>query len=244
MTLTNLQLREIWSDLISKSTRKDGKLGLNAFTWLNKVTLDIIGLAGDLLSFQFTSRDVLIARSLPQTGFDYTFNSLHSSDEKQNELYDSIRSMFTAKAGDFLFVLQLFFPFFRILVSIYTFRWKEGHISPPFQPSARTRSLNQALEVIQRIGSQLIQDKKAALLAELSSDGSGTVEKQDVQGHDLLSLLIRSNIASDMPESMRMSDSEILGRKCLPPSRPTFFDFDLANLEVPTFLIAGHETTR
>jgi hypothetical protein len=42
-----LQLREIWADLISKSTRKDGKLGFNAFTWLNKVTLDIIGLAGD-----------------------------------------------------------------------------------------------------------------------------------------------------------------------------------------------------
>src|ERR1700744_4900150 len=42
-----LQLREIWVDLISKSTRKDGKLNFDAFTWLNKVTLDIIGLAGD-----------------------------------------------------------------------------------------------------------------------------------------------------------------------------------------------------
>ena len=48
------QLREIWADLISKSTRKDGKLSLNAFTWLNKVTLDIIGLAGDPLFVQFT----------------------------------------------------------------------------------------------------------------------------------------------------------------------------------------------
>jgi hypothetical protein len=50
------QLREIWADLISKSTRKDGKLGLNAFTWLNKATLDIIGLAGEPLSVQFTSK--------------------------------------------------------------------------------------------------------------------------------------------------------------------------------------------
>ena len=35
-----------------------------------------------------------------------------------------------------------------------------------------------------------------------------------MQGHDLLSLLINSNIAADMPESMRMGDSEILSREC------------------------------
>src|SRR6266404_6097728 len=44
------QLREIWSELISKSTRKDGKMSLNVFAWLNKVTLDIIGLAGETFS--------------------------------------------------------------------------------------------------------------------------------------------------------------------------------------------------
>ena len=74
--------------------------------------------------------------------------------------------------------------------------------------------------VIRRIGSQLIQDKKAAVLAGLSSDGAGVVEKHDVQGQDLLSLLIKSNIASDMPSDMRMSDSEILSRKC-PFSAPS-----------------------
>ena len=74
--------------------------------------------------------------------------------------------------------------------------------------------------VLRRIGSQLIQDKKAAILAELSSDGAGVVEKHDVQGQDLLSLLIKSNIASDMPSDMRMSDSEILSRKC-PFSAPS-----------------------
>lgn len=180
----SLELREIWAELLSKSTRKDGKLGFDAFIWLNKVTLDIIGLAG----------------------FDYTFNSLHSPDEKQNELYESIRSILTIKAGEFMFILQLFFPLFRPI------------------PTARSRVIDRALEDIRRIGSQLIQEKKAAVLAELSSDGSGVVEKHDVQGHDLLSVLIKSNIASDMPESMRMSDSEILS-------------------QVPTFLLAGHETT-
>ncbi|KAH9169230.1 cytochrome P450 [Lactarius sanguifluus] len=180
----SLELRDIWADLISKSTRKDGKLGLDTFTWLNKVTLDIIGLAG----------------------FDYAFNSLHSPDGRQNELYDSIRSMLTIKLGEFMFVLQLFFPLFRPI------------------PTARSRDLNRSLEVIRRIGSQLIQDKKAAVLAKLSSDASGVVEKHDVQGHDLLSLLIKSNIASDIPESKRMSDEEILS-------------------QLPTFLLAGHETS-
>ncbi|KAH9054511.1 cytochrome P450 [Lactarius vividus] len=180
----SLELRDIWADLISRSTRKDGKLGLDAFVWLNKVTLDIIGLAG----------------------FNYAFNSLHSPDENQNELYESIRSMLTIKASQFMFILQLFFPLFRPI------------------PTARSRVLNRSLEVIRRIGSQLIRDKKAAVLAELNLGASGVVEKHDVQGHDLLSLLIKSNIASDMSENMRMSDEEILS-------------------QVPTFLLAGHETS-
>jgi hypothetical protein len=40
------------------------------------------------------------------------------------------------------------------------------------------------------------------------------VEKQDVQGNDLLSLLVKSTIAADIPESMRMGDFEILSRAC------------------------------
>ncbi|KAI9443952.1 cytochrome P450 [Lactarius indigo] len=201
----SLELRDIWTDLISKSTRKDGKLGFDAFVWLNKVTLDIIGLAGNTRSSTHL-QDVLIAYSASQTGFNYTFNSLNSPDENQNELYESIRSILTIKAGVSMFVFQLFFPLFRPI------------------PTARSRVLNRSSEVIRRIGSQLIQDKKAAVLAELNVDGSGVVEKHDVQGHDLLSLLIKSNIASDMPESMRLSDEEILS-------------------QVPTFLIAGHETS-
>lgn len=86
------------------------------------------------------------------------------------------------------------------------------------------------------------------MLAEHNSDGSGAVGKQDVQGHDLLSLLIKSNIAADIPEDMRMSDSEIVSRE-----RPfscsglcsMFKDMGITCvLEIPTFLIAGHETTR
>ena len=83
------------------------------------------------------------------------------------------------------------------------------------------------------------------MLAELSSDGAGVVEKHDVQGHDLLSLLIKSDIASDMPSSMRMSDSEIISRQYtfFAPSALRF-PTQWFDLEVPTFLLAGHETSR
>jgi hypothetical protein len=121
--------------------------------------------------------------------------------------------MLTAQGREFIFILQLFFPLFRPIVRSYPFRrrWCYTFIYLP-QPTARSRLLDRSLGVIRRIGSQLIQEKKAAVLAELSSDGAGVVEKHDVQGHDLLSLLIKSNIASDMPTDMRMSDSEILSR--------------------------------
>ncbi|KAI0260279.1 cytochrome P450 [Gloeopeniophorella convolvens] len=177
------ELRDIWTNLALKSTRKDGNFRLDAHNWLSKLTLDIIGLAG----------------------FGYSFDSLHSS-EDANELYAAIRSMMAANTRSYLVMIQLLFPLFRPI------------------PTARSRVLDRAFEVIRRVGTRLIDDKKAAVIAESSTDGSGVVEKQNVQGHDLLSLLIRSNMASDMPETMRMSDSEILS-------------------QVPTFLIAGHETT-
>jgi len=113
--------------------------------------------------------------------------------------------MSTFNSRHLFFVLQLFFPVFRPI------------------PTSRSRIIDGAFVVIQRIGSQLIQDRKTAIFAEHSA-GSGAVEKQDVSGHDLLSLLVRSNIAADIPENMRLSDSEILS-------------------QIPTFLLAGHETS-
>ncbi|KAH9965554.1 cytochrome P450 [Lactifluus volemus] len=182
----SIELRDIWADLVSKSSRKDGRLRLDVYSWLGKVALDIIGLAG----------------------FNYTFDSLHSGDETQDPIYAAIRSVLpvTNSIRTLIFALQFFFPIFR------------------FIPTARTRTLKRAFEVIRPVGTRIIEERKAAVLAERSPSGSSVVEKQDVQGHDLLSLLVKSNIATDIPESMRMSDLEILS-------------------QVPTFLLAGHEST-
>ena len=63
----------------------------------------------------------------------------------------------------------------------------------------------------------MIQEKEAAIF---TAKADGNIEKEDLTGNDLLTLLIRANLASNMPDSMRMSDEEILS-------------------QVPTFLIAG-----
>jgi cytochrome P450 len=114
-----------------------------------------------------------------------------------------------------MFLIQLLFPIFRPIVGILTLSKQKRAVDLPLrQPTARSRTLDRAFDEIQHVGNRLIEERKAAILAERSDNGSCVVEKQDVQGHDLLSLLIKSNMAIDIPESMRMSDSEILSREC------------------------------
>jgi hypothetical protein len=60
-----------------------------------------------------------------------------------------------------------------------------------------------------RIGGELIADAKSKATQNSKSD---FVEKGDIVGRDLLSLLIRANMATDLKESQRMLDDEILAR--------------------------------
>ena len=65
-----------------------------------------------------------------------------------------------------------------------------------------------------------MQAKKRAVLAATNGEA---IEKADF-GNDLISLCLKSNLAGDLPESMRMSDEEING-------------------QTPTFLLAGTIST-
>ncbi|VDB85149.1 unnamed protein product [Peniophora sp. CBMAI 1063] len=176
------EMRDLWMDLCSRNTtRTDGFIRIDAFAWLNKVTLDIIGLAG----------------------FDYDIDSLHAPEDAPNALHEAVRTLFSFSLT-ISAVLQLFIPPLRKL------------------PTKRVRETAKAKTQITEIGMRLISEKKEAILREASSGSS--LEKKDIQGNDLLSLLIRANLASDLPENARMSDEDILS-------------------QVPTFLVAGHETT-
>ncbi|RDB19459.1 hypothetical protein Hypma_013686 [Hypsizygus marmoreus] len=130
-----------------------------------------------------------------QAGFNYDFHAL-SSDPKQNELNAAFATMF--KAGTRMSIipmLRAWFPFLRFL--------RHEHD----EQIARSQA------TMSRIGHQLLSETKASIH-----------DKSAWKARDLLSLLVKANMATDLPENQRMSDQDVLA-------------------QVPTFLIAGHETT-
>jgi hypothetical protein len=83
-----------------------------------------------------------------------------------------------------------------------------------------------------RIGRQLLRESKASI-----HDKS--------MGRDLLTLLVKANMATDLPESQRLSDDDVLARmfKVALLLSFCFLTIISTSTEVPTFLVAGHETT-
>ncbi|KAG6820052.1 hypothetical protein H0H93_006067 [Arthromyces matolae] len=69
----------------------------------------------------------------------------------------------------------------------------------------------EAKKTMSRIGQELLQESKQSI-------------HEKVEQRDLLTLMVKSNMAVDLPEHQRMSDQDVLA-------------------QVPTFLVAGHETT-
>ncbi|KAK1215344.1 hypothetical protein PQX77_022050 [Marasmius sp. AFHP31] len=113
--------------------------------------------------------------------------------------YNELNKAYTHVLGESNFmtpsvVLKLVFPFLRLLP----------------EPDAEFR---RGLATSNRIGMELYKRSKKA------TETTGTS-----QDRDLFSLLIKSNMSSEVPEARRMTEEEVLA-------------------QVPTFLAAGHETT-
>ncbi|VDB85159.1 unnamed protein product [Peniophora sp. CBMAI 1063] len=177
------EMVSMWSDLCSNTSRKDGFVRLDAFAWLNKVTLDIMGIAG----------------------FGYAIDSMHAPDNHPNELNEAVRVIASAEL-DAATIIQLTIPALGSL------------------PTTRVRATRNANATIREIGMKLVQEKKTAVLAAAGGDEAHGLEKKHFAGNDLLSLLIRANMSSDVPQHARLTDEDILA-------------------QVPTVLVAGHETT-
>ncbi|KAI0346966.1 cytochrome P450 [Trametopsis cervina] len=136
-------------------------------------------------------------------GFNYNFDAL-SPDGRKNELSEAFHTVFTNTGHPrFLGILQGFFPLLRLI------------------RTEAARKSDEAQATMRRIGLQLLAEKRAAILA---ASGNNNVEKKHVLGRDLLTLLIKANLATDIPDSQRLTDDEVLA-------------------QVPTFIVAGHETT-
>lgn len=67
---------------------------------------------------------------------------------------------------------------------------------------------------MRRIGLQLIAEKKEAVLAQSREKGRD-IGRNDLKDRDLLTLLIKANLATDIPESQRLTDEEVLARTSL-----------------------------
>ena len=59
-----------------------------------------------------------------------------------------------------------------------------------------------------RIAKELLDNSKAAL-----RNGGLKVDKESLKSKDLLTLLLRANMATDIPEHQRMSDDDVLARE-------------------------------
>ncbi|KAG8743101.1 hypothetical protein FRC10_000401 [Ceratobasidium sp. 414] len=130
-------------------------------------------------------------------GFDYHFNSLDGEDE--DELAKAFSKIFEAGPQASIFaIIKNFVPILNVI------------------PDERSRRLKSNMAIMHRIGMKLVEDKKATLSQELKTGSTA-------QGRDLLTLLIKSNMAYES-EDQRMTDDEVLG-------------------QISTFLVAGHETT-
>ncbi|KAI9066011.1 cytochrome-450 hydroxylase [Trametes sanguinea] len=134
-------------------------------------------------------------------GFDYQFNAIHG---QTNELFMAYKDMFetaiSQQKGSLWDLLALYFP---ILDKIW--------------PGERYKVVKKSHEVINRVAGRLIQEKKSKIE---ESEKAGSV----YGGKDLLSALLRSNIAVDLPPDQRISDEDILHN-------------------INTFLFAGSDTS-
>ncbi|KDQ54054.1 hypothetical protein JAAARDRAFT_160991 [Jaapia argillacea MUCL 33604] len=184
----SIELRDIWMSQIASETTEDQPIRLDVLSWLSRMTLDVIGLAG----------------------FNYKFNSL-SAHLKPTELSKAFGTIFEkGQQMSLLALLQAFIPPLRLI------------------PTQRDWSMKKARKTMDRIGRELLAEKKAAIATSIAAERGENkvteVGKNSVQGKDLLSLLVRANMATDLKDSQRLSDEDVLA-------------------QVPTFLTAGHETT-
>ena len=89
--------------------------------------------------------------------------------------------------------------------------------------------MNKASAVMKRIGTDLLKKSKASY-----EDNKSSGRK------DILTLLVQANTKEDLMG--RMTDEDVLDRECkLILDRCICFTL---LIEIPTFIVAGHETTR
>jgi len=119
-------------------------------------------------------------------GFGYNFNAIR---DETNELFCAYREMFEVAISQgrlFRTMLDIYLPYLSVLF-----------------PDETMRTVQRCQEVIRRVAGHLVTEKKRKIM-EGEKSNLVFVEK------DLLSLLLKSNVATDLPPDYRISDEDIL----------------------------------
>lgn len=66
---------------------------------------------------------------------------------------------------------------------------------------------------MKRIGHELVEERKSAVLGEKRKDD---VDRAELVGRNLLSAPLQSNMDTELPDNQRMSDEDVLARKRAP----------------------------
>jgi len=136
-------------------------------------------------------------------GFGYPFESLTNED---NELARAFSAMLSRQRPTTLALIGNVIPGFRYL-------------------TGGNRATDMAMATMRRIGLELVRGKKDAVMRTMDGKREEKdIGRSQVAGRDLLTALVRANMANDVPASQKMDDNETLA-------------------QISTFLIAGHETT-
>ncbi|KAG0243614.1 hypothetical protein BGW41_001825 [Actinomortierella wolfii] len=133
-------------------------------------------------------------------GFGYSFDTLTHPD---NELSKAYSELFTSS--------NMLIQIARSLIPYYT-----------YIPFYHNRVRWHAIKVINRVSTELIEDKRRRVQEEIKS---GVIEDESsLEGKDLMSILIRGNEMVGSLEGGKLTDKELKD-------------------QIMTFLAAGHETT-
>ncbi|KZT61471.1 cytochrome P450 [Calocera cornea HHB12733] len=135
-------------------------------------------------------------------GFGYRFNAL---EDQSNELFNAWHDVMQAlTVSPLLGLLCQRFPWVRFL------------------PLKANTVIRTSVKTMNRIGMDLVRAKKAAI--EEETFAYGIMRKTSIVGRDMLTAMIRANMAADVPHTQRMSTEEVIA-------------------QILTFLGAGHETS-
>jgi hypothetical protein len=111
------------------------------------------------------------------------------------------------------FIFTTILPPSRIIVCHLILIVMEPMYLTYHQPTDRNRAIACMNKCTRSIGQNMISQKKAEILSSSETDSKGRVEKKNIQGRDLLSLLMKANMATDIPDHARMTDEDIQARK-------------------------------